>query len=139
MIKINQQAKLKDGLSALAGILLVAGYAPFSFLPASLFALFALLWLLQNISARRAAWRGFLFGLGMFGAGTSWVVISIHEFGHTPLPLALFLTVLLVAYLSLFPALFAWLVVRFRLAEQPLVFLFMTPALWAATEWNEKP
>ena len=135
MIKINQQAKLREGLAALAGILLVAGYAPLSFLPASLFALFALLWLLQNISARRAAWRGFLFGMGMFGAGTSWVVISIHEFGHTPLPLALFLTVFLVAYLALFPALFAWLVVRFRLAEQPLVFLFMTPALWAATEW----
>lgn len=135
MIKIKQQEKLKDGLAALAGILLVAGYAPFSFLPASFFALFALLWLLQNISARRASWRGFLFGLGMFGAGTSWVVISIHEFGHTPLPLAIFLTILLVTYLSLFPALFAWLVVRFRLAEQPLIFLFMAPALWAATEW----
>ncbi|MCK4743012.1 MAG: apolipoprotein N-acyltransferase [Sulfuriflexus sp.] len=135
MIEINKQARIKDGLVILAGVLMVTGYAPFSFLPSSIFALFALLWLLQNIGARRAAWRGFLFGLGLFGAGTSWVVISIHEFGHTPLPLALFLTILLVAYLSLFPALFAWLVVRFRVAEQPLVFLFMTPALWAGTEW----
>jgi len=131
----KQQKRINDGLAILAGTVLVAGYAPFSFLPASIISLLALLWLLNNISSRRAAWRGFLFGIGMFGAGTSWVVISIHEFGHTPLPLAVFLTILLVAYLSLFPALFAWSVVRFRLAEQPLVFLLIAPALWALTEW----
>lgn len=131
----KQQHRIKDALVVLAGIVLVASFAPFAFLPASFISLLALLWLLQDISSRRAAWRGFLFGVGVFGAGISWVVISIHEFGHTPLPLAIFLTVLLVAYLSLFPALFAWLVVRLKLIEQPLIFLLMVPALWAGSEW----
>jgi len=129
------QQRTKDALAILAGVFLVAAYAPFSFLPASIISLLGLLWLLQDISLHRAVWRGFLFGLGLFGAGTSWVVISIHEFGHTPLPLALFLTVLLTAYLSLFPALFAWLTVRFRLIEHPVIFLFVAPAVWAGSEW----
>jgi len=127
--------RLKDGLAVFAGVLLVAGYAPFGFLLATLIALYALLWLLQDISPRRALWRGFLFGFGMFGAGTSWVVISIHEFGHTPLPLALFLTVLLVAYLALFPALFAGVLARFRVFESPLAMLLIAPALWTGLEW----
>ena len=131
----RQQERIKDLLAVLAGALLVAAYAPLSFLPASVIGLLVLLWVLRDISPRHAGWRGFLFGLGLFGVGTSWVVISIHEFGHTPLPLAVFLTVLLVAYLALFPALFAWVVVRFRLMEQPLIFLLMAPSLWAATEW----
>ena len=131
----RQQGRNKDLLAIVAGAVLVSAYAPLSFLPASVIGLLLLLWVLRDISPRRAGWRGFLFGLGLFGVGTSWVVISIHEFGHTPLPLAVFLTILLVAYLSLFPALFAWSVVRFRLAEQPVVFLFMVPAIWAGTEW----
>jgi len=125
----------KSGLAILAGVLLVAGFAPFDFPLAAYLALLGLLWLLQDITARQALWRGFLFGLGMFGAGVSWVIISIHEFGHTPIPLALFLTILLVAYLAFFPALFAWFVVRFRLIEKPLLFLFMVPAMWTLTEW----
>jgi len=131
----KQQQYLNDGLAILAGVLLVAGFAPFSFFPLAFIALFGLLWLVRDISPRHAAWRGFLFGLGTFGAGTSWVVISIHEFGHTPLPLAIFLTILLVAYLSLFPALFSWALNRLSLFDKPLFLLFMTPALWTATEW----
>ncbi len=119
----------------LAGILLVAGFAPFDFYPATFISLLGLLWLLQDITPRQAYWRGFLFGIGLFGAGISWVYISIHEFGHTPLLLAALLTLLLVAYLSLFPALFAWCVVRFRISEKPVLFLIMVPALWTATEW----
>ena len=136
MIKKNKNSNsLNNGLAILAGILLVTGFAPFDFPPSAFLALLGLLWLLQDITPRQAIWRGFLFGAGIFGAGVSWVIISIHEFGHTPIVLALFLTILLVAYLSLFPALFAWLVVRFRLTERPMLFLFMVPALWTATEW----
>ena len=119
----------------LAGVVLVAGYAPFGILVATIAALYALLWLLQDTSPRQGLWRGFLFGCGMFGAGTSWVVISIHEFGHTPLPLAIILTVLLVAYLAFFPAVFGWCMARFRVYKYPFVMLLIAPALWTALEW----
>ena len=131
----SANTRLKDGLAVPAGVLLVAGYAPFGVMLATFIALYALLWLLQDTSPRRALWRGFLFGFGMFGAGTSWVVISIHEFGHTPLPLAIFLTVLLVSYLALFPALFAGVLARFRVFESPLAMLLIAPALWTGLEW----
>jgi len=126
---------LKNSLAILAGALLVFSFAPFGYFPAAFVSLFSLLWLLKNTTPGQARWRGFLFGVGLFGTGISWVYISIHEFGNTPLILAAFLTLLLVAYLSLFPALFAWCVVKFRIADKPLLFLIMVPALWTATEW----
>ena len=136
MIEINKTPSyLKNALAVLAGVLSVASFAPFNFFPLVFVALFGLLWLLQDITPRQAFWRGFYFGVGLFGAGISWVYISIHEFGHTPAVLAAFLTLLLVAYLSLFPGLFAWLVQRFHVSEKPLLFLFMVPALWTLTEW----
>ncbi len=136
MIETNKNsAYLKNALAVLAGVLSVASFAPFDFFPLVFIALFGLLWLLKSITPRQAFWRGFYFGVGLFGAGISWVYISIHEFGHTPAILAAFLTLLLVAYLSLFPGLFAWLVQRFRISEKPLLFLFMVPALWTLTEW----
>ena len=115
--------------------MLVVGYAPFGVLAATIVALLGLLWLLQDTDPRQGFWRGFLFGFGMFGAGTSWVVISIHEFGHTPLPLALILTVLLVAYLALFPALFGWCMAKFGVFKSPLAMVLVAPALWTALEW----
>ena len=37
---------------------------------------------------RRAAWLGFLFGLGLFGGGVSWVYVSLHTFGGMPAAMA---------------------------------------------------
>ena len=133
--KKNKPAYLKNVLALMAGVLSVASFAPLGYFPIIFISLFALLWLLQDTAPRQAFWRGFSFGIGLFGAGISWVYISIHEFGHTPLLLAAFLTLLLVAYLSLFPGLFAWSVRRFRVSEKPVLFLVMVPALWTLTEW----
>ena len=41
----------------------------------------------------------------MFGIGTSWIYISIHDFGHTPVLLALLGTGLFIGGISLFTAL----------------------------------
>lgn len=58
-------------------------------------------------SSRKAAWFGFCYGLGWFGLGISWVHVSIATFGGMPLIASLSIMALLVAYLSLFPALAA--------------------------------
>ena len=130
-----KSAYLKNAIAVLLGGLSVASFAPLEFFPIVFVALLGLLWLLKETSPRQAFWRGFFFGIGLFGAGISWVYISIHEFGHTPLLLAAFLTVLLVAYLSIFPGLFAWSISRFGITESPLLFMLMVPALWTLTEW----
>ncbi len=127
--------KQQNLLATLAGALIVAAFAPLSFSALAVLGLFGFFHLIPYEYPRRAAWRGFFFGLGLFGVGTSWVVVSIHEFGHTPLPLAIFMTVLMVAYLALFPAVFAWAMARAQVNRHPLSFVLLAPALWILTEW----
>ena len=72
---------------------------------------------------------GWLFGLGLFGSGASWVYVSINTYGNAPPPLAAALTLFFVAGLALFSALVFWLhfklKTKHRLANS-LLFL----ALW---------
>ena len=76
--------------------------------------------------------NGWCFGLGFFGAGISWVHVSIATFGGVPLIVSIFLMLLLCSYLALFPALFSYLLKRyFKVLLWPLA----APAVWLATEW----
>ena len=75
---------------------------------------------------------GWLFGLGWFGAGISWVHVSIADFGGLPLIASVSLMVLLCGYLALFPALAFWLTVRyFATRLWPLTL----PFFWVLSEW----
>jgi apolipoprotein N-acyltransferase len=127
--------KGRNLLALLAGVITVGAYAPLGIAVLAVLGLLGLFLLIPYDQPRRAAWRGFFFGLGLFGVGTSWVMISIHEFGHSPLPLAVFMTILMVAYLALFPALFAWIMARWQVNQHPLSFVLLAPALWVASEW----
>jgi apolipoprotein N-acyltransferase len=136
-------------LSALIGIkswggdvlaLTVGLLGPLAFSPCDLYLLAiitpALLFVTcRKLSVRRAFWRGWLFGLGWFGAGVSWVYIAIHDFGYTSAPLALSLTTLFVAFLSLFPALLSSLVTLWFPQENKCKYLLAWPAAWVVIEW----
>ena len=92
---------------------------------------------LQNISVRQAAWRGFFFGLGFFGAGVSWVYVSIHFFGGASVLLATLLTFLFVLALSAvffspWCAIYQWLT-GIRCSHSTSILLFA--ACWVLGEW----
>ena len=72
-------------LALAAGLLCVLAFAPFE-LPVLALLCLALLFSLWagTERPRRAAWLGFLFGLGLFGGGVSWVYVSLHTFGGMP-------------------------------------------------------
>ena len=117
------------------GAVSVSGFAPEAlfFLPLLTLAALFLLW--SRASSRKAAaYIGFAFGLGFFGAGVSWVYVSIHEFGGMPIPLAVVATFLFCLVLSLFPAAAGLLqagpggLTRRRA-------LLLIPALWVLMEW----
>ncbi len=112
------------------GLLWPLGFAPWS-LPWLLpLVLAGLLLLVTTLSARRAFNLGFSFGLGAFGAGISWVHISLADFGGMNLALAWLATGLLVAYLALFPGL-ALAVLRWRgRAVGAVERLVLFPAAW---------
>ncbi|MBI3574969.1 MAG: apolipoprotein N-acyltransferase [Gammaproteobacteria bacterium] len=118
-----------------AGALLPLAFAPFDLFPLAFLlpALLFLLWL--DVTPTRAAWRGFLFGLGMFGVGVSWVYVSLHDFGHMPAPLAALATALLVAGLALYPALLGFVQARWCNRQRPTHALLVLPALWVLFEW----
>lgn len=125
----------RDGAALVAGALLPLAFAPFGLWPLAILSLGVLYLVWQTDSPGRAAWRGWLFGLGMFGVGVSWVQISIHQFG---LPLLLFsvsVTVVFVAFLSLYPALVGYLSRRRLHLPRAPGLLLVLPALWTATEW----
>lgn len=122
-------------IAAALGAATVAGYAPFQLFPLPLLTFAALFLLWQNAaSARDAAGLGFAFGLGWFGAGVSWVYISLNVFGAMPAALAAAVTLLFCAYLALFPATAGWLSRRWPLPPAVNWMLFV-PAAFTLLEW----
>lgn len=124
-----------DAIALTLGLLGPLAFSPFYLyllaviIPALLFAI------CRNLSVGRAFWRGWLFGLGWFGAGVSWVYVAIHDFGYASVPLALLLTGLFVAFLSLFSALLAGLVTFGFPREGQCKYLLAWPAAWVLIEW----
>src|SRR5262245_45650013 len=92
--------------AALAGAATVLGFAPFGVaaLPIVTLAVLFAQWR-HAASPRDAAATGFAFGLGLFGAGASWVYVALETFGGMPTAIAIIATSAFVAYLALWPAL----------------------------------
>jgi apolipoprotein N-acyltransferase len=121
-------------IAFLGGAATVFAFAPFELHPLAFltFALLVHLWM--DAPPRRCAWLGFWFGLGLYGAGASWVYVSLHQFGGMPAPLAGFATVAFCAFLALFPAAAGWLQARVPAPEAARACLVI-PAAWVLFEW----
>ncbi|XOV77777.1 MAG: apolipoprotein N-acyltransferase [Aestuariibacter sp.] len=118
-------------IALLCGAILTLSFAPFShwwITPLSLTCLFFIYLQKQP----NGFWYGLSFGLGWFGAGISWVHVSIADFGGLPLAGSLALMLLLSAYLALFPALFFILLSKYQ-RRFPLLLTAMP--LWWILEW----
>lgn len=120
-----------------AGAAAVLGFSPFDQFLAALAALAVLVHLLASARTPRAAFAiGYLFGLGLFAAGVSWVYVSLHRFGAMPAPLAAFATLAFCAFLALFPATAGWLQARLAGGASPALRAALAiPAAWVLLEW----
>lgn len=121
-------------LAPLAGAFVTLSLAPFDLWPLGILSCMLYAYLLASCDTRQGIWRGWLYGLGLFGSGVSWVYISISVHGGASVPLAAALTVLFCAALALLHAAFAWCYVRFVRAL-PGGMLIGFPALWVLFEW----
>lgn len=126
--------RLADALALAAGALLVLAYAPFGLRGAAVAAPAVLFWLWAQDGPRAALRHGYLFGLGMFGGGVSWIYNSLHYFGAAIAPLAALITGLFVVFLALYPALLGWVLARSR-DRGALFLLVIAPAGWVLAEW----
>ncbi|RLJ67888.1 apolipoprotein N-acyltransferase [Sulfurisoma sediminicola] len=129
--------KRQDTAALLLGAATVLGFAPFGLFPLPLLTLALLFRMWRKApTPRTAAWLGFVWGLGFFLAGVSWVYVSLHDVGGMIAPLAAFATLLFCSYLALFPALAGYLFRR--LADntpRPLRDAFLIAGLWTLAEW----
>lgn len=118
-------------LLLLSGASLTLAFSPFGLWPVALIAL--ALGIRQVAKAPGNGFKaGWLFGLGWFGAGISWVHVSIADFGGLPLIASVALMALLCGYLALYPALAFWINKKvFPVGVWPLTL----PLLWFIAEW----
>ena len=122
-------------LPFLAGLSAFFSIAPFNIFPLSVIALALLFgfWLRAD-SPRAAAWIGFTFGLGMYGAGISFVYIAMHDYGDMNSLLSLLVTALAAAYLAIYAALAGYVQARLKAARWVKLLVLM-PAVWVLSEW----
>lgn len=127
--------------SVLCGASLVFAYAPFSLWWLTLLVLPG--WIhyvnhhvIKSTKAiKTATQHGFAFGFGWFGAGISWVHVSIAEFGGVPLLVSIALMVMLCLYLALFPALAIYATAKISdKLNRPIIWWLLAP-LWLLTEY----
>ena len=120
-------------LALAAGAAFPLGLAPFDWWPVTLAAVAALFWLLCR-GHPRPLLLGWLFGAGKYGAGASWIYVSIHVYGDAPPLLAGFLVAVFVAGMALFHAGAAWVFVRLR-PPGAVAAAVAFAAVWVLTEW----
>lgn len=119
----------------LSGSLLPLSFAPFHFTGAAILGLALFYAQLNRGHSRYAILNGLFFGLGFFGLGTSWVYVSIHEYGHLNSFLSALITLIFLLYLSLFPALMSFAYRKLVNQQPPLLSCLLFSVLWILFEF----
>lgn len=123
-------------IQLLAGASLVFAYAPFGHWYLIFPGLILSSYYLNALTPKQSFTQGFFFGLGYFGAGMSWVYISMYYFGGTGAVLAILFTFGFVALLAAFPAITYYLLARyFNNSSHGSYWLIAWPFSWLLMEW----
>jgi apolipoprotein N-acyltransferase len=120
-------------LAASSGLLLAATFPLINLHQVAWIALIPLLLALRGQSVKNGFWLGGITGIVFFASTVHWVTNSIHYYGGIPLIPASLITLLLCAYLAIYPALFGAAVVHIKRYRPPLFFV-SAPAIWTALE-----
>lgn len=120
----------------ISGALLPLAFAPFNIYSLAFILPAILLFIFLQSNCKQAFFLGWIFGFGFFGTGTSWVYISIHQFGNTSAFLAGFITILLTLFLALYFATLGFIFKRFFSKKSTAIqCLLAFPALWVLWEY----
>jgi len=117
------------------GALLALAFAPVN-LPG--FAVISLGWLfyyLREIPPTPPFIIGWFYGMGQFGAGVSWIYVSLHTYGQAAPWLAGFITLLFVMFMALYCGFFTQITRRLFLRKNIWIQAFIFSAVWTIIEW----
>ncbi len=111
------------------GAVSVFGFEPYGWFFVPILTLSGLIMLWHRLP-QQAAWLGWLYGLGYFCAGISWLFISLHDYGGLSAGISALAIFLFSAFLALFPALSGWFYQRGWLRSSTGI-----AAGWVLQEW----
>lgn len=121
----------KKILAILSGLALTASFAPLQLDWMAWFALVPLLKSIEDESSSRVFFLGFISGLTHFLTLLYWIVPTIHNYGYLHFSVSVSVLILFCLYLSLYPALFSYLIHLFK--DSRFLFLLI-PSLWISLE-----
>ncbi|MBA2652628.1 MAG: apolipoprotein N-acyltransferase [Tatlockia sp.] len=119
----------------LAGLLMPLSFAPFHIPGAAILSLAFFYVQIQSGRSRHVLLKGLFYGLGYFGLGTSWVYVSIHEYGHLNSIVSALITLVFLLYLSLFTALLAFVYRKLANRELSIFSCLLFSSLWILCEY----
>ena len=96
--------------------------------------LLAVLFRLTELKPQRRVSSGYWFGLVAYGSQFWWIHTSMHDIGGMPEIYAVPLTLLLPAFLALYPAAVFWLLEKYRLPRWAQTGIVL-PLLWTLAEF----
>ena len=120
-------------LAAFSGILLAVAFPTLDLHLLAWIALLPLFFALRGQSVKNGFWLGGTAGIVYFAGTVHWVTNSVHFYGGIPIVPASLITLLLCAYLALYPAVFGAAAVHIR-KNHPSLFFVAAPALWTTLE-----
>ena len=120
-------------LSLVAGLILPFSFAPYNIWYIAIIspAVFVVIVKLQPL--KESCLIGWLYGVGFFGFGASWIHISLHQFGIPNYFFSIGLTGIFVALMATYLMFYSWALKLFLVRGVPLVLI--APALWLLVEY----
>src|SRR4030042_4341461 len=131
---MDSMKKMDILLSLSSGILLVLSFPNFDLEFLAWIALVPLLYSIEGKGLYPSFKLGFLAGIIAFLGILYWIIVAVHTYGNVPLIASGLILVLLVAYLSLFTGVFAFLT-RFIQNRSGLQTFLFTPIFWVTLEY----
>lgn len=127
--------RVKDiGLAAASGGLTALAFPKFSMLFLGWVSLLPLLFILNHKRPRQAFLLGLVAGLTFNGILVYWIPHVPAHYGDLSIALSLMIYFLMILYLALYWAFFAWVFVRLRRVF-PNLALLVAPVLWVSLEF----
>ncbi len=121
-------------LSFLSGAALVLAFPPFGLGFLAWVAFIPLLFALDGSGKREGFFSGFIFGSAFFLGTVYWVVHSMYFYGGVPFATGVAVMLALVAYLSLYPAVFG-LLISSKADTSPITRMILLPSAWVGLEY----
>ena len=124
-------------LAFVAGVLYPLAFAPFHLWPLTFASAAVLFWLLSRAEGQMLllAW---VFGLGKYAVGVSWIYVSIHQYGGASPLLAGAMVTVFVAFMALFCLPIGWFLGKLKASNQHIsksALAMGFVATWVLMEW----